>query len=71
MPTYRCQLIVEVFADTSAQLDRAAGAVLWELNPARLGIDADLTIGPVEIDADDSGVFEPVEEDEEEDDQLG
>lgn len=61
MPTYRCQLIVEVFADTPAQLDRAAGAVLRELNPARLGIDADMSIGPVEIDADDSGVFLPVE----------
>ena len=57
MPTYRCQLTVEVFADTPERLNAAAGAVLRELDPVRLGIDADLTVGPTEIDADDSGVF--------------
>lgn len=71
MPTYRCQLIVEVFADTPAQLTRAAHAVLRELNPAALGIDADMTIGPVEVDADDSGAFEPVEDGVEDDNQPG
>ncbi|MBU6367920.1 MAG: hypothetical protein KJT01_17025 [Gemmatimonadetes bacterium] len=64
MPTYRCQLIVEVFADTPAQLNRATHAVLRELNPAALGIDADMTIGPVEMDTG-VGVFVPVEDGEE------
>lgn len=69
MPTYR--FIVEVFADTHAQLTRAAHAVLRELDPAALGIDADMAIGPVEVDADDSGAFVPVEDGVEDDNQPG